>query len=157
MIARLLYGVSQLTSHRSLKSTLSALVLLLVAGFAAHTLAAEGVWLTEGGKSQVEIRACGDKLCGKIVWLEEPSNEDGSPKLDKHNKNESLRSRPILGIELLTGLPAAEGGEWTGGETYNPENGKTYRSELELEGANTLKVRGCVFSFCETQTWARVR
>lgn len=146
-----------MTLQGSIKSILSGLVPLLVVGFGAAVLAAEGVWLTEGGKSHVEIRPCGGKLCGEIVWLEEPGNEDGSPKLDKHNRDESLRSRPILGIELLTGFPAAEGGEWTGGEIYNPENGKTYRSELELEGANTLKVRGCVFIFCETQTWTRVR
>ena len=72
-----------------------------------------------------------------------------------HNQDESLRSRPTLGIELLTGFSAADGTEWTGGEIYNPENGKTYRSELEE--ANILKVRGCVFVFCETQTWTRVR
>ena len=73
-----------------------------------------------------------------------------------HNQDESLRSRPTLGIELLTGFSAADGTEWTGGDIYNPENGKTYRSELELEEANILKVRGCVFIFCETQTWTRV-
>ena len=140
-----------------MKSILLGLILLLSAGAASAALAAEGVWLTEGGKSHVEIRPCGDKLCGRIVWLAEPADEDGSPKLDKHNQDESLRSRPILGIELLTGFPAGDGSEWTGGEIYNPENGKTYRSELELEGANTLKVRGCVFIFCETQTWMRVQ
>ena len=38
-------------------------------------------WLTEGGKSRVEIGACETapaQLCGKIVWLREPTNPDGS-------------------------------------------------------------------------------
>ena len=39
-----------------MKSTLLGLILLLSAGVASAALAAEGVWLTEGGKSHVEIR-----------------------------------------------------------------------------------------------------
>ena len=30
--------------------------------------------------------------------LEGPADENGSPKLDKYNQDESVRSRPILGI-----------------------------------------------------------
>ncbi|MCY3672067.1 MAG: DUF2147 domain-containing protein, partial [Alphaproteobacteria bacterium] len=47
-------------------------------------------------------------------------------------------------------------GPWKGGRIYNPENGKTYRSNLRLKGADTLRVSGCVFIFCETQIWTRV-
>ncbi|MCE2492358.1 MAG: DUF2147 domain-containing protein [Alphaproteobacteria bacterium] len=96
------------------------------------------------------------KFGGKIVWLSESRNADGSEKLDIHNKDESLRERSIMGLELLTDFAAAGDVKWMEGEIYNPEDGKTYRSELELTDSGTLKVTGCVFIFCKTQTWTRV-
>ena len=39
-----------------------------------------GVWLTDGGKSKVEIYKKGDEYFGKIIWLREP-NENGKPNL----------------------------------------------------------------------------
>ena len=136
---------------------LRSLILALASvGIAGAALAGpEGTWLTEGGKSHVEIRLCGDEYCGRLVWLREPNNEDGSVKLDENNKDEALRSRTIVGIELLTGFAAGGDGPWKGGRIYNPENGKTYRSNLRLKDAGTLRVSGCVFIFCETQIWTR--
>ena len=137
-----------------LRSLIPALASVGIAG--AALAGPEGVWLTEGGKSHVEIRQCGEELCGAIVWLREPRNEDGSVKLDKNNKDEALRSRAILGLELLSGFPAGGDGPWEGGRIYNPENGKTYRSKLRLKDDGALRVSGCVFIFCETQIWTRV-
>lgn len=137
-----------------LRSLIPALALVGVAG--AAFAGPEGTWLTEGGKSHVEIRLCGEKYCGRIVWLREPRNEDGSVKLDKNNKDETLRSRRILGIDLLSGFAAGGEGPWKGGRIYNPVNGKTYRSNLKLQDADTLRVSGCVLFFCETQVWTRV-
>ena len=122
----------------------------------ARADSAQGVWMTEGGKSHVRIQRCGDKLCGEIAWLKEPRDDDGSEKRDTRNKDESLRDRPIMGLPLLTGFSDQGGGEWTGGEIYNPEDGKTYRSKLKLIDPATLKVSGCVLFFCKTQTWTRV-
>ena len=131
-----------------------ALAVCLAGGARADS--AQGVWMTEGGKSHVRIQRRGDGLRGEIVWLKEPRDDDGSEKRDIHNRDESLRDRPILGLPLLTGFSGRGGGEWTGGEIYNPEDGKTYRSRLKLADPATLKVSGCVLFFCKTQTWTRV-
>ena len=136
--------------------------LLLVAG-AAPALAQEpgpvGRWLTEGGKSQVEIARCGDRLCGRIVWLNEPLDEAGKPKTDKNNPAEAERSRPILGLQLLAGfIKSAEAADrWEDGTIYNPEDGKVYKCSLTLQDANTLRVRGYVGVplFGKTQVWTR--
>ena len=131
----------------------------LAAGLAGPALAdPKGIWLTPGGKSHVEIAPCGDKLCGRIVWLKEPNNEQGQPKRDAENEDESLRARPILGLPLLTDFPQEpEDGVWDDGEIYNPEDGKTYSSELEMNDKDTLKVSGCVWIFCQSQIWKRVK
>ena len=54
---------------------------------------------------------------------------------------------------MLTGF-TADSDRWRG-KIYDPESGKTYRSEVNREGA-VLKVKGCISFFCRTQTWTRV-
>ncbi|MBN2699441.1 MAG: DUF2147 domain-containing protein, partial [Bacteroidales bacterium] len=53
-----------------------------------------GIWLTEEGNSQVEIKKDAEgRYYGKIIWLEEPM-ENGKPKLDNENPDPKLQSRP---------------------------------------------------------------
>lgn len=117
-----------------------------------------GEWYTEEEKAKVEIYQCESAYCGKIVWLNEPHNPDGTPKLDSENPDESLRSRKIVGTNILTGLEYEGDGEYENGEIYDPESGKTYSCLMELEDANTLEVRGFIgISLVgRTQTWTRV-
>ncbi|MFC4270246.1 DUF2147 domain-containing protein [Sneathiella chungangensis] len=115
-----------------------------------------GVWATVEGKSHVKIESCGDKLCGKIIWLKEPNTPEGKPKTDENNSDEALRSRPILGLELLSGLVPEGQNEWDDGEIYNPEDGKTYSSEMTLVNPKELEVKGCVLFICKSQTWTKV-
>lgn len=117
---------------------------------------ATGVWATKEGKSHVRISPCGDKLCGEIIWLKEPNGEDGKPKTDRNNIDDSLRSRPIIGLQMLSGFVPDGENEWENGTIYNPEDGKTYTSKMELVNPSTLEVKGCVLMFCQTQSWTRV-
>jgi uncharacterized protein (DUF2147 family) len=130
-----------------------ALVLLLATG-AAHAAPAPvtGRWLTEEGKAIVEIAPCGAQLCGRIARVLKP--RPGGPAVDANNPDPALRNRPIEGISLLSGFTAA-GDRWKG-RIYDPESGRTYRSELRAEGT-TLKVKGCWGPFCRGQDWTRTR
>lgn len=116
-----------------------------------------GVWLTPAGNSHIEIRPCGEKLCGKLVWFTEPRNADGTLKLDEKNKNVALRNRPLLGLQMMSSFINAGDGKWTKGRIYNPEDGQTYRSKLEVKDQDTLSVSGCVLFFCKDQIWTRVK
>ncbi|MEO1367538.1 MAG: DUF2147 domain-containing protein, partial [Acidobacteriota bacterium] len=60
-------------------------------------------------------------------------------------------------MRILEGFEAEGDGEWSGGTIYDPNNGKTYSCTLELEGADTLKVRGYigVSLFGRTERWTR--
>ena len=119
-----------------------------------------GVWTPEERDSEIEIAICdGGKICGRIISLSEPLNEEGTEKLDINNKDASLRSRPIIGLELLTGFAADGETKWKGGRIYNPRDGKTYKSTLTLTADGTLKVRGYVGipALGQTQVWSRVR
>ena len=118
-----------------------------------------GTWLVEDKDAKVEIAPCGDKLCGAIIWLEDPLDENGNPEIDDENPDPELRNQPILGLKILQGFDPEpnSGGLWTGGTVYDPNNGKTYKCQLSLENEETLKLRGYVgFSLLgRTSRWTR--
>mgnify|MGYP002623191215 CR=1 FL=1 len=122
-----------------------ALMLLSGYGYAQDIM---GKWLTEAGDAQVEIYQAGDKVNGKIVWLEK-----GPETKDTHNSDEKLRERKLMGVNILSGLSKKDG-KWEGGKIYNPKNGKNYKCSIWLEGKQ-LKVRGYIGFLYETQTWNR--
>lgn len=96
-----------------------------------------------GETARVEFYKQGDGYEGRIAWLENPSNPDGSPRLDADNPDPELRLRPACGITIVWGLRYdADAKTWTGGRIYNPVGGKTYNVNIELEEPGTLKVRG---------------
>lgn len=130
------------------------LLVLGMAASAAHAAPAPvaGRWLTAEGKAIVEIAPCGAQVCGRIARVLKP--RPGGPAVDANNPDASLRNRPIEGLTILSGFAPA-GDRWKG-RIYDPESGRTYRSELNVEGG-TLKVKGCWGPFCRTQDWTRAR
>ena len=109
-----------------------------------------GSWTTEGGDSRLEFFRCGEKICGKIVWLKEPkyiSSKDGpvgAIKVDRKNPDPALRHRPILGLQILKGLAAKGDKRWGNGTCYDPETGKSYKCKMQLEASGRLKLRGYI-------------
>jgi uncharacterized protein (DUF2147 family) len=117
-----------------------------------------GIWLTDGGASKVEVAATkaadgGPVYNGKVVWLKEPTR-DGQPVLDANNADPGLRSRPVLGLPVLTGFKPADGG-WRGGTVYSPKAGKAFPADLALtaDGRLELKVKAGLLS--RTDYWTR--
>ena len=118
-----------------------------------------GTWLTEEKRAKIEIYKEEGKYFGKIVWLMEPNEENGEPKLDKENPDPELKKRPILGLNLISGFKwDDDDDEWDKGEIYDPETGNTYSSYMKLEGDNKLNIRGYlgVSWIGRTTTWTRV-
>jgi uncharacterized protein (DUF2147 family) len=115
-----------------------------------------GKWLTEKGKSVVEVYHCGDAYCVKIVWLKEPLTKEGKEKVDDKNPDKSLRSKKIVGLEILKDLKYEGPNKWGGGHIYDPEKGKTYKCKAWMEEGK-LKFRGFIgFSLLgRTTTWTR--
>jgi uncharacterized protein (DUF2147 family) len=105
-----------------------------------------GTWLTEGGDSKVEISRSGTSYGGMVVWLKEPDRE-GKPLHDVNNSNASLRDRPIMGLEILTGFTHESSGVWSGGTVYSPRKGRSYPAELSIakDGRLDIKVKDGIF------------
>lgn len=117
-----------------------------------------GLWLPSSGKARVNIVRRGEKYFGKVVWLREPNNEEGKPKVDKNNPDESKRNTPILGYQLLKDFVFKGDNLWEEGTIYDPENGSTYSCTINMLDDNTLEVRGFIgiSVFGRTDTWKRI-
>ena len=129
-------------------------------GTAAQSADILGRWLTEGGKSHVLISQCGPHLCGSIVWLREPNQPSGQPKVDSKNPDPAKRGQKIIGLQMLWNFTkSSDPSEWEGGRIYNPEDGETYKSTLKLRPDGKLEVRGYVgiSLLGKSQYWERVR
>lgn len=114
---------------------------------------ATGLWRTPRG-AEIRIERCGPALCGRIETLQPvPGN---AAMRDVRNSNAALRSRPLKGLPMLTGFTGGPA-RWSGGQVYNPEDGRTYSGSIELLNAQTLKLTGCALRiFCRSQQWRRV-
>lgn len=116
-----------------------------------------GVWYNTEKTAQVEIFKKGSLFIGKIIWLKDP-NPGGKPAVDKLNSNPKLKSRPIMGLNLLDGLRFSNG-IWEDGRIYDPKSGKTYSCQLSIKSPEILEVKGYIgFSMIgRTVEWTKAK
>ena len=105
--------------------------------------AALGLWKSEpgetGGYIHVQITKCGEKLCGEIIDVVENDNDT------------------IIGEDIILNMKIRGDGYYYGGTIWAPDQDKTYRSNMTLNG-DSLTVRGCVaFVLCRSQNWTRIK
>ena len=108
-----------------MKKVIFSMIFMLMPLAAAFAQDVTGRWKLEDGSAIVEVYRNGDVYNGKIVWLQNPTEADGTPAVDSNNPDKALRSRQLMGLNMLSDLKK-DGGEYTGGSIYDPGNGKTY-------------------------------
>lgn len=138
--------------------TLVLTITCLAGAFAQNPDAIIGKWQNPSGEGQVQIYKRGDRFFGKLAWLKNPNDATGKPKTDQKNPDESLRSRPELGLELLKNFKYDEDGVYEDGTIYDPKSGKTYSCKMTLKG-DILKIRGYIgiSLIGRTESWTRVK
>ncbi|TKC06288.1 DUF2147 domain-containing protein [Pedobacter frigoris] len=117
-----------------------------------------GKWINSSGEAHIEITKRSDKYFGKIVWLKEPKDAKGNVKTDVNNPNAALRSKQILGLEILKDFEFS-GDKWTDGKIYDPKSGKTYSCNMSLKSNGDLNMRGYVgiSLIGRSETWKKVK
>ena len=118
-----------------------------------------GLWQTGSGKGRILITQYGDKFGGKLVWLRDPLDANGKAKTDSKNPDPAKQKNPLIGLNNLLGFTYEGKGKYENGTIYDPENGKTYKCVITIDGDNTLKVRGYIgiTMIGRTDTWTRVK
>jgi uncharacterized protein (DUF2147 family) len=126
-----------------------------------------GKWYTSNSDAIIEMyygiseEEAIKKVFGKIVWLEEPTDEYGEFKVDKENPDIELRKNKILGLRIISDLEREEDDEfiWEDGEAYDPETGNVYnfKAYIDPDEPNILNCRGYIgFSLLgRTEVWKR--
>lgn len=127
-------------------------------GFAQTSDAILGKWANSSGEAHIDVSKKGDKFFGKIVWLKAPKDEKGQAKLDVKNPDANLKTRPILGLEMLKDF-VYDDGKWVDGKIYDPKTGKTYSCNMNIKPNGDLNVRGYIgiSLIGRSDTWKRVK
>jgi len=103
----------------------------------------------------VQITLENGELVGKIDKLIREPGQDPNPLCNACPGEK--KDQPVQGLTILWGLEKGDD-NWDGGFILDPDNGRTYRSELRVTDNNEkLEVRGYIgFSlFGRTQVWIR--
>src|SRR5262245_32784579 len=105
--------------------------LLAVAFFVGspHAMADDiyGEWWTPGFNARVLIYPCDSKACGRITWAWEETPPGIADK------------KPLVGQAIFAGLDKDGSDKWVG-RIYNPEDGRSYSSNVSLISPVTLEV-----------------
>jgi uncharacterized protein (DUF2147 family) len=129
------------------------LLLFFVNGFAQTSKSVSdkiiGIYWSPKKDAKIEMYKKGDHYFGRTIWA-------SNPRKDKENPDSKLRTRDLLGLDLLTNF-SYDDGAYTDGHVYDPESGKTYSCNISFSGSN-LKVRGYIgiSLFGRTETFERI-
>lgn len=132
-----------------MKKTLFIIIMLLVSIVSFAQLPADkiiGVWesVDSDPRLKFEFYKSGEKYFGKLLYASNMFEADGkTPRKDDKNPDKNLRSRSRYGIVNITNL-SYEDGEYTGGNLYNPSEGRNYRVKATLKSENELDFRGYI-------------
>lgn len=98
-----------------------------------------GVWVDDTGRGAVEIKACGNALCGHVVAVKNANDTKG------------------CGKQIIGDAQSVGGGRWDNGWIYSPEKRKNYDVELKPLNDGTLRVVGYAGTklFSRTMIWTR--
>ncbi len=91
----------------------AALAATLFASFPAFAATDPlGVWMNDTGRGAIEIKDCGGKLCGHVVWVKDTTDANG------------------CGREIIHDLASTGGGVWGGDDAWicSPEKKKSTTS-----------------------------
>ena len=148
------------------------LALLMGAATVASALAdaksPEGIWYTKGQESIIKVHPCTEgstSFCGTLVWLKEPTEADGSQKIDTKNEDLAKKNKPLVGLDILIGMKPDN--DHYKGKAYNPEDGKlysiTFTVKTDKEEDDVADLRGCLGDswitghLCQTEVFKRAK
>ena len=89
-----------------MKTVSAALVGAMLLSTPAFASDAAGSRVSQHGGLKVQLVDCGDRICGRVVWLGEPLDRaTGQQKTDNQNPDPARRSRPLIGLPVVQMAP----------------------------------------------------
>ncbi len=118
-----------------------------------------GKWLSGEKNLMVEVYKADNQFKAKIIWYKDDPKYAMDEWRDKHNPDPKLRSRKILGMDVLHGLVYdAHNDTWEHGIIYDAQHGKEWDAWCCIDKEGLLKVKGywCFKFIGRTMTFRRV-
>lgn len=144
---------------KTLIKTFTLLVTFLIVSHSNAQSEILGEWLNADKNGKVLIYKLGDKYFGKISWIKNPNNPDGTPQKDILNPDEKLRDQKIVGLIIIKELEYDGDNKWEDGTIYDPDSGKSYSCSMEIDKNGVLGIRGYIgFSLLgQTTEWTKIK
>jgi uncharacterized protein (DUF2147 family) len=104
-----------------------------------------GKWESTDKNLIVDVYKQANTFKARVVWFydEDDTITPINKRLDIKNPNKALRSRPIVGEDILSGLQYnPKQNRWNGGRIYDATSGRTWDATVWLTGPKSLSVRG---------------
>ena len=99
-----------------------------------------GNWYNQEKDAVIKIYKEDGKYHGKIIWMLNPLDENGNPKTDPLNPDESLQSRSRMGMIIMYNFEYDSENEWDDGNIYDPKSGNEYSGTMTLTSKNNLNL-----------------
>ena len=144
-----------------MKNIILAFIFLLISVFAyaQKNSSVVGEWYSARDNMIINLFELNQTISAKIIWMRLPNDENGKPKTDLLNPDQSLRDIEIVGLTMMSNFTHIAGNIWDNGTLYISEKGKSFSGMMRLKDENTLNIRGYIgFSFFErySSNWTRV-
>jgi uncharacterized protein (DUF2147 family) len=115
-----------------------------------------GKWLNYDKTEITEITITNKVYNGNVVWLKQPNDKKGDPKLDVNNPNKKLRNKPVLGSQILFGLQY-KNGKWEKGSMYSHKRGGTIDFKVISISKTKLVIKISKGFFSKEITYTRTK
>jgi len=114
-----------------------------------------GDWVPPDMDAVIRVGPCAFEvtyLCAHLVKHAYESLSD----TDVLNPDPELKSRELIGVNILTSVRPTSDTRWKDGDLYDPRTGKSYYAKVKLLGKDSLKITGCLGpGLCKGYVWHR--
>lgn len=106
-----------------------------------------GVWRNPKNTVHVEMKPCGPRVCGYVVWANAKAQEDAREG----------GTANLIGSQLLREFAPDNSGGWKG-KVFVPNRNMTLSGTAKPVTPTSLMARGCLLPgfLCKSQVWTRI-
>lgn len=106
-----------------------------------------GTWRNLRDTMHIEIRHCGESVCGKVVWASDQAIADARRG----------GTRDLIGTQVFRDFRQDSAGNWRG-KVFVPDLNRTFSGTIVLVDHNTLKGAGCLVGriLCKSKVLVRI-
>ena len=102
-----------------------------------------GKWMSSEKNLTVLVYKSGNQFKAKIIWFRDDPSLPMEEWRDKNNPDPALRTRKILGMEVLRDLKYdTDGDSWEDGMIYDAKHGREWNASAYINKEGLLKVKG---------------